>query len=258
MITPPKGPHVSLSRFARRNAQTLILAGAASIFLIGAVAAFVYRPGSSSDAPSIAGTINALPSRTVGPNSGQDIAQYIAGRRSALDLAAHSDPRATVEAAVSFSSFKKPADAQAFIRRWSLTVTEVQIRIPLPGFKQESYAVSAGSIALAVAPGIGNSKIAALREELKSLEEIIPTVQDPEYERVYKADVDLHRKAIALLTADPSVVYVVVVKATNAQLKRAWTDPSVRVIDVDEAHSGARVTFRGIDPADGQTVGSGA
>ena len=70
------------------------------------------------------------------------------------------------------------------------------------------------------------------RAELASLEELLPSVTDPEFQRVYRADIDRYRAMIAGAENDVRLVFGVVVRADADVLQRLTADPRVRLVDV--------------------------
>ncbi|MEO7803416.1 MAG: hypothetical protein ABIS18_03010, partial [Actinomycetota bacterium] len=146
-------------------------------------------------------------------------------------------PRQASFAVISFDSYRKVGEVEEFVKVSRLDVVAVQMRIPLPTFDPQSVAVGQRTVAAVVAGTNGSVKLKELTQELVELDEIIPTVTDPAYREVYVADADVRRKAIALLRSDPSLVFALVVKGSNANLAKASGLAEVRFVDVAESPS---------------------
>lgn len=187
----------------------------------------------------------------VGPEAGEALAPYFERKRALLRARAARSPGARTFAVVSFDSYRRAKEAEDALASLRLRAHSVQIRIPLPGFEPVTVAVGARSIADAV-EGRRRRIVKDLKGELGALEEIIPTVDDPQFKTVYEADAENLRKAISLLESDPSLVFAVVVASTNGSLRRAAEAPGVRLADLPDEPAASPETheFVGVLPED--------
>jgi hypothetical protein len=210
-----------------------VLAGAIALVLAGGVAVAAQRladgergqaddpgvvapdDGSGAGAPSLGGP------GTIGPLAGAPVAPYLAARADAL---ARADGRRA--AVVSFERYLSPADARKLVA--GLDVSRLLVAFP-------------GGHAAEAAP---DTDVAALSsrlrkeaaDERKALQQLLPTVEDPDFAAQYKADITrLDRLASA---APPStVVHGAVVVGPADALRRLALAPGVRLVDVGPSAS---------------------
>lgn len=232
---------VRLTRYFRAHPEMLMLLIAVPLFLVGLSTVFVnqFRPVSEvTPLPASTGTEAITPKESrpkesqIGPTSAQPLAAYVPKRKELLKAKASKQPRQASFAVVSFDSYRKISEVEAFLRSSRLDLVAVQMRIPLPTFDAQSVAVRQRLVTQVVAETNGQAKIDELKEELIELEKIIPTVTDPQYRAVYEADADARRSAIGLLRSDPSLIFALVVKASNANLAKAAAMAGIRLVDV--------------------------
>ena len=169
----------------------------------------------------------------VGPTPAEDLAVYVPARQQALKDLSIKDPRASSYAVVSFDPYMKVAEADQFFKTRKMQVSHVFFRIPLAGFEPQESTVTS-TIGDATRILLGKERIDELNEEVAALEEILPQTQDPAYRAVYAKNIENMRKGIALLQQNPSVIYGVVVKSTNANLAKLAGAQGVRLVDVSD------------------------
>ncbi len=203
------------------------------------------RASSQTIDPTVAAS-NAALARS-GPEGREPIGSYIDRKRTLLVQRAGQEPRKVEQAIVSFTSYRKVGDVASFIKLNKLEVVAVHTRIPLEIFEPVEVAALGRSVTETVADAIGPQRIADLRVELKELESLLKDVTDPAFRAVYWEDAEAHRKAIALLTADPTVIFAVVVKASLGQLSKVASVSGVRLVDLPDPGPAPPV-FAGILP----------
>lgn len=221
----------------------------ALLFAAGLLTVFATRPdprASSQTNASTAATSSAAHARS-GPQGNEPVGSYIDRKRALLVRSAGLEPRKVVQAIISFDSYRKVGDVANFIKLNKLEVVMVHIRIPLEIFEPVEVSALGRSVTETAADAIGPQRIAELRAELKQLESLLKDVTDPEFKTVYREDAESHRKAIALLTSDPAVIFAVVVKASLGQLTKAASVSGVRLVDLPDSGPAPPV-FAGILP----------
>lgn len=238
--------------FARKHPEILLFGFGVILFaggLISVMSGFL----SSEDDPAVSrapqvGTVPTAP-KQVGPPVGEALPPYIDAAKQRLRSLAASQPRDQAYAVVSFSSYKKVGEVEAFFKARRMQVLAVHVRIPLTGFVAEQAKVT-GTIHEALGPILGAARIATLEEEAAALEEILPKTTDPAYRQVYEMDIERMRKAAALLAEDPSAIHGVLIRATHANLARMLDAEGVRLVDVgnDPGASPATHAFVAILP----------
>ncbi len=248
-----KDPSVGIGdrskRYLRNHPEVVMFGLGVLLFAAGLLTVFATRPdprASSQTNYSTAATSNAAPARS-GPQGREPIGSYIDRKRALLLQSAGLEPRKVVQAIISFDSYRKVGDVANFIKLNRLEVVVVHIRIPLGIFEPVEVSALDRSVTETAADAIGPQRIADLRAELKELESLLKDVIDPEFKAVYREDAESHRKAIALLTTDPAVIFAVVVKASLGQLRQVASAKGVRLVDLSDAGPAPPV-FAGILP----------
>lgn len=193
-----------------------VLAGIVALVLAGGIASAAGRvnDGTPSEGELIeAGAILSVDGG-IGPLAGTDLRAYGSSRRAALSEAAGRR-----SAVVSFSSYVSPKDMREMLE--AVEVRRVLVAIP------------GGRPVEAPADDI----MATLRrqreeaaEEKSALDELLPTVGDPDFEQSYREDIE---RLTLLLGAGvvTRVVYGAVVVAPVDQLRALAKKPNVRLVD---------------------------
>lgn len=222
--------------FARKHPELLLFAFGVVLFG-GGLVSVMSGSLTPEDNPAVSMTPQVgSPStslKQVGPTPGQLVPAYIDAAKQRLRSLAAAQPRTQAYAVVSFSSYKKVGELEAFFKARRMQVLAVHVRIPLAGFSAEQSKVT-GTIQDALAPLLGRARIAALDEEAAALEEILPKTTDPAYRQVYEIDIERMRKAAALLAEDPSAIHGAVIRSTHANLAKMLDAEGVRLVDVGE------------------------
>jgi hypothetical protein len=210
-----------------------VLAGAIALILAGGVAVGAQRladgdrsrDGVGVVAPGEGGGLGdgaALGGPgTIGPLAGAAIATYLPARADAL--ARVRERRAAV---VSFERYLSPADARKLLAGLDVS----RLLVAFPG----GHAVEAAPDADVAALSAKVRKEAT--DERKALQQLLPTVEDPDFAAQYKADITrLDRLASA--TPPVAVVFAAAVIAPADALRRLSTSPGVRLVDVGPSAS---------------------
>lgn len=236
-----------LFAYIKERPEVGFFALAAVIFVAGTATFLAGRVG---DADSQAKPSPAPPGTPrVGPNAGEEITAYIQKKKADLEKAAAERGDETRFAVVSFIEYRRPKDADDFLRAKKFSALTAQWRVPRPDFQPAEVGVSS-DLASALAPEI-KKVIRARTEELEGLEGYINSAgEDPAAVAVFKEDAERARETIQFLEADPPVIYAVVVRATNVALADLLKAPEVRLVDVaTDASANPRTTeFAGLMP----------
>lgn len=187
----------------------------------------------------------------VGPVLGEAVGPYIEKKRSTLSERARSDPRGPTLGLVVFKEYRTAGQVDAFLKARSLEALTAQVRVPVRGFRPQEVALESKSLADAA----GGMR-AALKRELKSLEEIAGQTEDPAFRSVYTNDVKLYEEALGKLTTDPGTIFAVVVRSTHATLSAAARAGEVRFVDLpdDPTATLEDTTFAAVIPEDTATA----
>jgi hypothetical protein len=178
----------------------------------------VVSPGASGDlggAPVLGGP------GTIGPLAGAPIATYLAGRADALARA--QEPRAAV---VSFERYLSVADARKLLAGLDAS----RLLVAFPGAHSVEAPLDVDLAAL-------SSRVRKeATDERKALQQLLPTVEDPDFAAQYKADI---ARLDRLSSSSPplAVVHGAVVTAPADALRRLATTPGVRLVDIGPSAS---------------------
>lgn len=201
-----------------------VLAATVALVLAGGLAVGAQRLAEDDDAADVASTEGAGdPSAviaggpgTIGPLAGTPIPAYVAGRMAAL--ASVRDERSAV---VSFDRYLGAAE----VKRLVTGVRLDRLLVAFPGGHPIEAAPDADLAALAAQV----RREAA--DERRALQQLLPTVEDPDFIAQYRADIArLERVAAAGKPVDAIVHGAVVVGGGDA-LRRLGAIPRVRLVD---------------------------
>lgn len=194
-----------------------VLAGVVGLVLaagIASAAGRVNEGAGSGDEIAEAGAVLSLDDG-IGPLAGTDLDAYSTTRRAAL-----SDAAGRRSAVVSFVSYVSPKDMREML-------ASVEVRRAL-------VAIPGGRPVEAPADDI----MATLRrqreeaaEEKSALDELLPTVDDPEFKQSYREDIERLTRLLAAGEVT-KVVYGAVVVGSADQLRALAKTPSIRLVDV--------------------------
>jgi len=158
----------------------------------------------------------------IGPLAGTPIASYIGGRAGALAAA-----RGRHGAVVSFDSYLSIAEALDELEGNGITPEVLFVAMP-------------GGRPLTTTPDVDLGAVVAstrreAAEERRSLKELLPTVDEPDFAAQYRAEIVRLDRVLAAPAAVPrGSVFGVAVRAEAAQLRALATSRRVRVIDIGE------------------------
>lgn len=232
--------------------ELLLFGAGLALFAGGLVTVFVASTPGGQQRPAPVSPSPSFP--RMGPPRGEPLAAYIERKRRLLRAGARDDPQTVMFAIASFDGYRTAAQVEEVFRPFGMAILEVHMRVPLPGFSEERSEVEGGSIEQALA-----GKAAHIREEmtqeLNALKEIIPTVEEANFRAVYEADARRLEEALLLLDSDPALVFAVVVRGSNADLRKLAAVRGVRFVDVADPPGASPQThrFAGVLPEDSDT-----
>lgn len=221
-----------------RHRQLLLLAAAVVVFA-GSYVHFQRYPqlyGSTTDGDPVAaptatgGTETARPDgevTTVAPPRQGELASYLRERRQALAAADGDEERIAV---VSLGDYLTGEEAAAVLE--GVEVLELRLRVPAE--EQDPFAAEVGDEAI---PDVVAAAVRDVRDEVASEEEQIRellesgTVDDPEYEEFYRAELDRLAAIRSLIDSGAATVYGAVVRGTVADLRAVAARDGVRLVD---------------------------
>lgn len=195
-----------------------VLAGVVALVLALGMAAAAARLTDNEpvDLPAAAGE---PADAAVGPPPGRLVAPYLQARTREL-----AGARGTRSAVVSFARYlDEPTASRA------LSSAGVKVHVLLvapPGGSLGEVAPTPGSVAEVVR----RQRAEALAEK-RALEELLPTVQDPDFVRQYEQDVARLAALARWLERPGPLVYGAVVTGSAEQLQRLARRPEVRLVD---------------------------
>ena len=169
--------------------------------------------GASTQDPAL-----AVPAQGIGPLPGQPVALYVQARTAELSRVPADEERVAV---VSFADYVVPADVD---------VGQVDVEI-------EALLVAAPGGEPAVIDDRGVRSWAAderrrAADERGELESLLPTVDDPDFERTYREDIARLEALERDVDPQGAVVFGAVVKGTVEELRRLASESTVRLVDV--------------------------
>lgn len=153
----------------------------------------------------------------IGPSPQVDVATYVASRRSALDTA-----DGTRVAVVSLASYRDDAAARAVVDG-----TEVTVEGVLVAARGGAPAVVLGSL-----DDWAEGEARAALDERANIEELVPTVEDPEFAAFYRAELDRLARVAEDARARGDLVFGLVVRGDAGALRALAAMPDIRLVDV--------------------------
>jgi hypothetical protein len=170
--------------------------------------------------------------KEMGPGLDEPLAPYFAARSK--DLAKAKGDRVAV---VSFNRYLTEAEARAVAG----DSTIVDFLAALPG---GSPSVVKGSI-----DDWLSEQFAATREERDQIRQLLPTVDDPQFQADYTARIDELNNIISAVDPNQPLVFGLVARAPVAALQRLATSSEVRYVDVGPSQTATPdAVFRGVRP----------
>lgn len=152
----------------------------------------------------------------IGPLPGTSVVAYERARDAVLD-----DVQGRRTAVVSLGAYETSAEARARLA----AVEVVRLLVAVPGGRPAEAVTDADVAALTA-----RQREEAMAERA-ALQQLLPTVEDPDFRRQYTEDI---ARLTALLAAPPvdEVVYAAVVVAPADRLRALAAAPGVRLVDV--------------------------
>ncbi len=213
-------PTADDDRAARRTIVLAVVALAALLAGVLVVAVTQLARGGGDDADGLvtaAGEGGGEAVTSIGPAPRVDVATYIAGRRAALDAA-----EGTRVAVVSLASYRNEAAARAVVAGKSVTVEGL-----LVAARGGAPAVVLGSL-----DDWAESEAEAALEERSNIEQLVPTVEDPEFAAFYRAELDRLARVAEDARARGDVVFGLVVQGDAGALRGLAAVADIRLVDV--------------------------
>lgn len=187
--------------------------------------------------PGVEAADDDVPAGRVGPMPGQDVERYLAERREVLG---------TVEgerlAVVSLTGYSSVETVEDLLEPFDLD----RYLVALVGGEP----VETRSVDDAFADVVEDAEM-----QLSELEQLAPTVEDPEFADFYAGEIERYRRLLDSAD-DGAVVYGMVVVGSASDLRGLASRASVRLVDVSEASGVDRgVPVRGVRPEESDTIG---
>jgi hypothetical protein len=213
------------------------LAGVIALTLAGGIASAAGRLGDEGDESAddvLVGTGALSPRGGLGPLPGTSVTAYV--RAATKELADAEGRRAAV---VSFAGYRTPEQAAELVDGADV----VALLVALPGGRPQELAPDRD---LAVWTKGQRDEASA---EKRALEQLLPTVEDPDFKRQYQADID-HLAALLAVGSDRrDVVFGALVVGPSAALRSIGARPGVRMVDVDaDATPPKSTNYEGVRP----------
>jgi len=245
--SPPGSAAPPPSRRDDLSTRRTLMLFAVSLIVIGLGGLVAVTFGSSDDkGPAAPQPTSATTTRVgstvvikeMGPGLDEDLAPYFAAR--AKDLAKAKGDRVAI---VSFRRYVTEQEATAIAGGAKV----VDLLAALPG---GSPSVVHGPVADWL-----NGQFAATREERDQIRQLLPTVEDPQFQADYKARIDELNDIIGAVDPNQPLVFGLVVEAPSAALQALARSADVRTVDVGPAGAVAPdAVFRGVRPEETTTA----
>jgi hypothetical protein len=155
--------------------------------------------------------------RAVGPLTGTPIAPYVEDRGNRL-----AEARGVHAAVVSFAGYKTAAGARQLLG----DVGAMRWLVALPGGRPAEARPDEDLL------GFAKAQREEAAQEKKALEALLPSVEDAEFARQYKADIDRLAAFLARPVANDQIVYAAVVVAHADRLRSLSRRADVRMVDL--------------------------
>lgn len=201
--------------------------GAAIALLVASALVAVADRVDSEDEPRPSGTAVddpalLIPARGVGPLPGQPTEPYIQARTTELSRADGDGERVAV---VSFTRYVTAADVREVLGARAGDVDVEALMVAAPG----------GEAAVVAPTGLrtwADTERRRAAEERAELERLLPTVDDADFVRTYRDDVQRLASLERNVDASGDVVFAALVVGTVDALQRMADDEDVRLVDV--------------------------
>lgn len=207
---------VADNEVAGRRVLLLLAASFVVLGICGLLAVTViHRPGGGkgADKPT---TNNGVPaSSSIGPEPGDDLGGYVAGRATAL-----SEATGDRSAVVSLPAYVNETQARAAVGQAKVVGLLAAVPGGLPS-------VVTGSMAMWV-----NGQVADKRNDRDEMQSLLPTVDDPQFKTFYQDEIVRLDKLLDAVKPDGPLVFGVVVQAPAKSLQALAASGQVRLVDV--------------------------
>lgn len=225
----------------------LVLRALAAVIVLTLAGGIASAAGRISDqdvdetaADVLVGTGALRPRGGLGPLPGTSVPDYI--RAAQRDLADGEGRRAAV---VSFAAYRTPEEAAELVDG-----TEVlSWLVALPGGRPQELAP--GRELAAWTKGQRDEATA----EKQALEQLLPTVEDPDFKRQYQSDIDHLAVLLSVAPGRRDVVFGALVIGPVRDLRSIAARPDVRIVDAGEASPPPSTAYEGVRPE--ETVEAG-
>lgn len=224
---------VQLARLVIRT-----LAAVIALTLAGGVASVAGRladdPSNETAEDTVVGGAGISPRGGAGPLPGTDVRAYVRSVGANLE-----DAQGRRAAIVSFEGYRTPDEAVALLGE----VDVVSFLVALPGGRPVGVARDRD---LAEVTKAQRDEAAG---EKKALEQLLPTVQDPDFKRQYEADIARLAALLATGADRRDLVFGAVVVAPASDLRALSRTAGVRLVDVGpDGEAPKPTTFAGLRP----------
>jgi hypothetical protein len=214
--TDPRFPVADDEATARR----VLLLFAASLVVVGLGGLLAITVTHWRSAEKTGGTVSvkATGPQTIGPQPGEDLPAYLAGRVTAL--AAATGDRSAV---VSLPGYVNEAQARAAVGQAKV----VGLLAAIPG--------GLPSVVTGTMSDWVNAQVADKRSDRDQMQQLVPTVDDPQFKAFYQDEIARIDKLLDAVKPDGPLVFGVVVQAPAPTLQAVAASGQVRLVDVGAA-----------------------
>lgn len=170
----------------------------------------------------------------IGPLPGTAVAPYLRDRTAAL-----AEARGRRAAVVSFTTYRSSDEARAALRG-----TEVlRLLVAVPGGRPGEVESDADLAALIV------TQRAEAAAEKRALEQLLPTVEDPDFRRQYEDDIARLGRLLDAPAVIRQLVFGAVIRGPADGLRELAGRPGIRLVDVGASAAGpAPASASGLRP----------
>lgn len=210
---------VSVLGGGSRSVERSLFLVALGLVLVGfAVALYVSSDRADDPVEDVPGMEDSTSDAdaVIGPESGTPLEAYVAERISALD-----DAEGRRVAIVSFSEYLTEEEAVTLL-------ADAEIGVLMVAFP------AGDPTATSHLEDLRAELVAEAQEQLPELRSILPTVEDPEFEEFYAAEIDRYEKILASGNT-PEVVYAAIIRSDASDLRNLAADDAVRLVDVGDS-----------------------
>jgi hypothetical protein len=194
-----------------------VIAGLIALLLATGVASAATRLGNDATVAESDPALRLGDPGAIGPLPGAPIATYIPERDQAL-----AEAHGARAAVVSFAQFHSAADASRLVA----PLVVLRLLVAVPGGRAVEANPDEDLVSIASA-----QRDEAAREKA-ALEQLLPSVEDPDFARQYRADIERLTALLARPATARDLVFAVVVVDSSDRLRTLAARPDVRLVDV--------------------------